>query len=142
MLEARLAGAADPETDRPGIRHQATLRATVSAQVQLSRTANQQVASPLYRRLPNLVLTQVPGRSQWPGVGLVGGCCLGSDGGDQGAGPVAPDPQLTAEGGSRDGLTGPHAVRGVEVSRPGEQSARKHRGLDDWGGRNMLPGPA
>jgi hypothetical protein len=38
------------------------------------------------------------GRSQRPGAGLGGSSRLGSDGGDQGTGPVAPDPQLTAEG--------------------------------------------
>ena len=75
----------------------------------------------------------VLGRSQRPGVGLGGGGRLGSDSGDQGAGSVAPDPQLTAEGVTRDGLTGPRAVRGVEVSRPGEQGARKHRGVNNWG---------
>jgi hypothetical protein len=37
----------------PHIRHQATLRATPSAQVKLSRTANRQVDAPRYRLQPN-----------------------------------------------------------------------------------------
>ena len=43
---------------RPDIRHQATLRAAVSAQVQLPQTANHQVTIPLQQRPSKLGLSQ------------------------------------------------------------------------------------
>ena len=51
--------------------------------------------------------------------------CFLTDGGHQGAGPVAADPQLGAEGVAGDGPTGRRTVRGVQFPGPGEQAGRE-----------------
>ena len=63
-------------------------------------------------------------RGRWARPGPGGR--LGADGGDQGAGPVAADPQPGAEGVAGDGPAGRRAVLGVQFPGPGQQPGREY----------------